>query len=249
MATIVQGKYEGERVAGNKDLLQVLNHLQQLLPLSKRQAALAPYLRIVHRAIVRSLGETGKPPTQAEIAAMLGSRQSALHALAVLGSNDLVILNGPVTRDEKSGRRVVSEKAEVVGAYPMTTENTPHRVVLSGHSVNAMCAVDALSISPLFGRETWIESRCHVTGTTIRILQHGTQILEASPSPEIRVGIRWQSLNNTCAAHTLCTEMVFLRDEETAHRWRNTDPASIELLTLPEAIELGVAFFLPLLEE
>jgi mercuric reductase len=130
----------------------------------------------------------------------------------------------------------------------MTTENTPHRVVLGDHSVNAMCAVDALAISPMFGTEAWIESKCHVTGVPIRILQQGRKIVEASPSPGIRVGIRWQTFN-TCAAHTLCTEMVFLKDEATANRWRNTDPTSIELLTLPEAVELGTAFFLPLLEE
>jgi mercuric reductase len=248
MATSIQVELQRESAVRSKDVLQVLNRLQQLLPLQQRRRVLSPTLRITHRAILKSLGETGKPPSQAEIAAILGSKQSALHALAVLRSNDLVILSTPATLDEKTKQLVVDPGVEVVGAYPMTTDNTPHKVVTGGHSVHAMCAVDALAISPMFGRETWIESRCHVAGTTIRILQHRRDILEASPSPEIRVGIRWQA-TKTCAAHTLCAEMVFLKDEETANRWRNTDPASIELLTLSEAVELGAAFFLPLLEE
>jgi mercuric reductase len=225
-----------------------LTHLQQLLPLKKRQQALAPPLRMVHRAVLRSLAETGKPPRQAEIAAMLGSRQSAIHALATLEKNDLVILNAPVTLDEKTHQLIAPEGIEVLGAYPMTTEKTPHKVEINGHSVNAMCAVDALAMSLMFGRETRIESRCHVTGTPIRIHQRGREITEANPSPEIRVGIRWQSACAS-AAHTLCTEMVFLKDAETAASWRETNPASVELFTLPEAIELGEAFFVPLLED
>jgi mercuric reductase len=230
------------------DVLHSLTRLQQLLPLKKRQQALAPPLRMVHRAILRSLAETGKPPRQAEIAAMLGSKQSATHALATLAKNDLVVLNAPVTLDEKTHQLIVTEGVEVIGAYPMTTERTPHKVEILGRSVNAMCAVDALAMSLMFGQETQIESRCHVTGTPIRIHQKGREILAATPSPGIRVGIRWQSACAS-AAHTLCTEMVFLRDEETARRWHETDPASIELFTLAEAIELGEAFFVPLLED
>jgi mercuric reductase len=247
MATIAQTEPQATPATASKDMLQVLERLQGLLPLAKRQRALPPPLRTLHRAILKSLFEKGRPPKQAEIAAMLGSKQSAIHALGILGSSDLVILNPPVAKDEKTKQPTGAEGVEVVGAYPMTTETTPHRVVASGVSVNAMCAVDALSIGPMFGQETWIESRCHVTGTPIRILQRGREILEASPSHEIRVGIRWQTFN-TCAAHTLCMEMVFLRDAETANAWRNTDPASIDVFTLPEAIELGMAFFLPLVE-
>ena len=241
MTTLLQTEKE-------RDILQSLTHLQQLLPLKKRQQALSPPLRMVHRAVLRSLAETGKPPRQAEIAAMLGSKRSAVHALATLGTNDLVILTAPVTVDEKTHQLIVPEGVQVIGAYPMTTEKTPHTVEIYGHSVNAMCAVDALALSPMFGRETRIDSRCHVTGIPLRIHQKGTEITEVIPSSEIRVGIRWQS---TCAgaAHTLCTEMVFLNDAETATMWRETDPASITLFTLSEAVELGKAFFVPLLED
>jgi mercuric reductase len=230
------------------DVLQSVERLRQLLPLEKRQRALAPPVRTIHREILKSLATSGKPLRQSQIAAMLGSKQSALHVLAVLAGNDLVVLSNPAKRDANTKQLAVPENTEVVGAYPMTTAETPHRVVLGRTAVNAMCAVDALAISPMFGTGTTIESKCHVTGTPIRILQKGTSFAEVRPSPEIRVGIRWQTFTS-CAAHTLCMEMVFLKDEETANRWRETDAASIEILTLPEALELGMAFFLPLLEE
>jgi mercuric reductase len=232
-----------------RGVLQVLEHLQQILPLKKRQQALPPPLRTVHRAILTSLATTGKVPRQAEIAAMLGSKQAAVHALSVLGKNDLVILNSPVRVDEQTKQPVTAEDAEVLGAYPMTTENTPHKVVFGEHSVNAMCAVDALAIGPVFGVKTRIDSKCHVTGTPIRIQQQGAEIIEANPSQEIRVGIRWQPVNNTCAAHTLCTEMIFLKDQQVAEAWSMKHGSGADVMTLPEAIELGVAFFTPLLEE
>jgi mercuric reductase len=230
-----------------RDILQSLNRLQQLLPLKKRQQSLSPPLRMVHRTILRSLAETGKPPSQAEIAALLGSSKSAVHALGILGKNDLVVLNAPLRTDEKTHQTIAPENVEVLGAYPLTTENTPHKVSIGDHTVNAMCAVDALVISPMFGFDTIIESRCHVTGTPIRIRQKGAEIREAS-GPDIRVGIRWQTFCSH-AAHSLCTEMVFLRDAETASRWRQSEPSSIEIFTLADAIELGTAFFLPLLDE
>jgi len=117
-----------------------------------------------------------------------------------------------------------------------------------GQEVYAMCAVDALAISLMFGVETCIDSKCHATGEPIYICQKGKAIVATRPTADIRVGIRWQQFS-TCAAHTLCTEMVFLKDASTAAHWKNKDPEAVELFTLPEAVEYAGAFFLPLLEE
>ena len=74
-------------------LLRALRHLNQLLPLKYRQAALPPELVAVHRAILHSFAESGRPLTAADIAVMLGGKNAALRALAVLATNDLVVLN------------------------------------------------------------------------------------------------------------------------------------------------------------
>lgn len=234
--------------AGGADVLGILNHLESLLPLPRKHRELSPALRSVHRIILQSLVDTSKPPTQARIAAIVGSKTAALHALGTLQSADLVVLSGPTRYDEKTKQHTADAAAEIVGAYPMTTSSTPHRVASNGTAVNAMCAVDALAIGPMFGRQTVIESKCHVTGAPIRIRQDGAKVLEVSPSADIHVGVRWQNLQG-CAATTICAEMVFLRDAAIAETWRKTDPDSIDILTLGEAIELGTAFFTPLMEE
>jgi mercuric reductase len=243
------------RTEGKADLFGALKRLNEMLPLKKRQSALPKPLAHVHRLILRSLAQRGRPLTTDEIAAVLGSRPAALNALAVLGSNDLIVLNTKVVKDE-AGKflKLENPEAKILGAYPMTTEETPHQVKVGGPGgqvIHAMCAVDALAISQMFGVETCIDSKCHATGEPIYICQRSKEIRTARPSPDIRVGIRWQQFS-ACAAHTLCTEMVFLKDAQTAANWKGKDPEAIELFTLPdlpEAVEYAAAFFLPLLEE
>jgi hypothetical protein len=43
--------------------------------------------------------------------------------------------------------------------------------------------------------------------------------------------------------------MIFLRGPETASDWQQDDEENKSLFTLPEAIELGARFFVPLVEE
>ena len=229
---------------------QALRHLHDLLPLKERQQSLDKPLVEAHRAILRSLVERGRALTGAEIAGMLGGEDAAAQAVALLGSYDLVVRNRLTVRDAKTNELVVldAKGGEVVGAYPMTTEVTPHKISVNGHDLYAMCAVDALAVGPMFDVETSIQSRCYVTGEPISIRQKGKEILSAKPSNNVRVGVRWQRLID-CCAHVMCRQMVFLKDPETAIAWQTRDPLSIELFTLEEAAEFGEAFFLPLLTD
>ncbi|MEZ5541950.1 MAG: alkylmercury lyase family protein [Pseudomonadota bacterium] len=207
-----------------------LAQLNSLLPLAAHQTALAPALQSLHRDILRGFAERGLPPTRAEIAARpdIGDVDAALARLA---GDDLVVL------DTAGGG--------VTGAYPFTTEARVHRVQVGGHTVHAMCALDALSVAPMFGVETRIDSRCHVSGQAIAIHMRGADVLTAQP-PAPWLGIRWQATSG-CAAQSLCLEMVFLRDGATAAAWRAEDPDHISIFDLPDAVAFGAAFFRPLL--
>jgi hypothetical protein len=44
-------------------------------------------------------------------------------------------------------------------------------------------------------------------------------------------------------------DLIFLKDEETARQWKSTDSELKEIFNLAEALELGAAFFTPLLED
>jgi mercuric reductase len=228
-----------------------LRHLHDLLPLKERQHSLVKEHRDVHQAILRSLVERGRPLDRLEIAEMLSvSEHGAASVIALLGSYDLIVRNELTVTDARTGKDVVLDAmgGDVVGAYPVTTEETVHRVTVNGHRIYAMCAVDALAVGPMFNVDTLIESECAVTGEPVRLRQRGAEVSDASPAAEgLRVGVRWQR-PTTCAAHVLCRQMVFLRDPDVARDWQASDPVTKELFTLPEAIAFGDAFFRPLMD-
>lgn len=239
------------REAGIERLGECLRHLHDLLPLKERQQSLVAEHKRVHQAILRTLVEEGRALSRGEIAAMLGvSEERAASVIALLGSYDLVVRNELAVTDAHTGRLVILDAmgGDVVGAYPVTTEETIHHVHVNGQNIFAMCAVDALAVGPMFGVDVEISSQCAVTGDSVQVRQRGPQVLGASPSAErIRVGVRWQR-PTTCAAHVLCRQMVFLRDLEVAREWAGGDPVTKELFTLPEAIAFGDAFFRPLMD-
>lgn len=211
-----------------------LERLNALLPLKQRQDSLSAKRKRIHQRILRSLALEGVAPTLKQLARRVGVSDGLEDALQSLVAQDLIVLS-------KSG-------TAVAGAYPMTTEETPHKVNISSRSIYAMCALDAVSIAPMFDVAVTIHSVCRVTGRSIEIQQDAKGLLNAQPSREVKVGIRWQQPGG-CAAHSLCTEMVFLKDSVTAGQWQNGDDENISVLSLDEAISVGKRFFKPLLQD
>ena len=83
------------------------------------------------------------------------------HAETILKNSDMVVF---------------SETGEPVGAYPFTLEAREHKVLVNGHEVHAMCALDALAVSPMFGMKTQISSKCRIAGSSVVIHQSGKTI-------------------------------------------------------------------------
>ncbi|MBT4499103.1 MAG: hypothetical protein HOC74_15345 [Gemmatimonadetes bacterium] len=212
---------------------EAVHRLHDRLPLKGRQRQLDKELLQIHKAILRSFVERGYPLRKKEIAGML-SDTDVTKALVRLCEDDLLILD--------------TQSEEPIGAYPMTMENTPHRLIVNGHEIHAMCALDALAVSPMFGIETQIDSHCHISGEPIYLRQKEMEILEAKPSLDVHVGIRWQT-PTTCAAHSLCLEMIFLGDRDRMKEWQGSEMESREVFVLHEAVEFAAAFFVPLMEE
>jgi mercuric reductase len=210
-----------------------VQRLNSQLPLKTRQAALPPELANVHRATLTSLAEQGRPPNREELHDLLAGKDIDA-ALTRLASDDLIVLNA-------AGNGIA-------GAYPMTTEDTPHHLRVNKQPVNAMCALDALSVGPMFNAEVEISSRCHVTGTAISIHMQGETLREVSPSPDVHVGVRWQN-PSACAAHSMCLEMVYLQDLPTALEWQAGDTENTSLFSLQDAVAFGAGFFTPLLQD
>jgi len=209
---------------------EALARLNALLPLAARQAVLPPAVRALHRAILRGLATQEELPALSELAAASGVADGAA-ALAQLQVADLV---------------VVKEGGTITGAYPITLEPTAHRVTITGRTLFAMCAVDALAIGPMFGRDVRIESRCHACGKSIGFAQDDEHITPGDLMNELHVGIAWQETCG-CAAHSLCREMVFFCSPGHAARWQQGAPERNCVLSLAQAMWLAKAFFLPLL--
>lgn len=217
----------------NTSITSAVQRLNGKLPLKLRQAALPPELANVHRAILTSLANHGRPLDREELHKLLAA-EDVDAALNRLAGDDLIVMS--------------SSGNGIAGAYPMTTEATPHHLKVNDQAVNAMCAVDALSVGPMFDAKVEISSSCHLTGTAITVHMQGTTLLEVSPSPDVHVGVRWQN-PSACAAHSLCLEMVFLQNLPTALEWQAGDNENTSLFNLQDAIAFGAGFFTPLLQD
>jgi len=217
----------------NASITSAVQRLNSKLPLKLRQTALPPELANVHRAILTSLANHGRPLDREELHKLLAAEDVDV-VLKRLAGDDLIVMN--------------SSGNDIAGAYPMTTEATPHHLKVNDQAVNAMCAVDALSVGPMFNANVEISSSCHMTGTAITVHMQGATLHEVSPSQDVHIGVRWQS-PSSCAAHSLCLEMVFLQDRQTALEWQAGDKENTSLFNLQDAIAFGAGFFTPLLQD
>ena len=204
--------------------------IKAMIPAKARQSEVGEKLGSLHKAILRTFAEKGRPMEDLEIEKIVGSGNAGA-ALRLLQKKDLVVLDAT---------------GKLVGSYPMTMENTVHYVAINGNFINAMCALDSLGISQMFDTKVRIESKCHVTHADIVIEQDGERILTAKPSEDVCFGIVWNS-PTACCAHSLCTDMVFLKDGKTASQWAAESPQR-EVYTLKEAVDFSGKIFIPLVK-
>jgi len=209
-----------------------LERLNAYLPLASRQARLPGHTRDLHRDILNFLFKKARAPVAADFGNLLPAIPDLEAQLRILASHDLLVL------DQKTGMPL--------GAYPLTSEKTPHQILIGDRCIHAMCALDAVSVASMFVAEVKIASSCQLTGIPIYIRMQDKNLLEVLPDHDCQIGIRWQS-PGAVAAYSMCMQMVFLRNAEVAKSWRNNDADGVSLLGLHEAISLGASFFCPLM--
>ena len=214
----------------NKKLAIALKRLNTILPLKKNQDNCTAEIKELHQQILRSFVTNGRILTKKEMAHWVDDVPEAIN---VLSQHDMV---------------TVSESGEPIGAYPFTMTERVHEVHVNGHQIHAMCALDALAIGPMFGETTQITSQCTVTGAPVKIEMSGKTVLNLAEVQDVHFGIAWDAANAaSCCADSLCLEMIFLRDTETAQKWLADDSEGREVFTLQEAVRFASQFFIPLL--
>ena len=196
------------------------------------QAALPDALRRLHQAILGHFLETGGPPGRSwldETAGRLGVSLDA--ARAELAAADLVHLD---------------DAATVAVAYPFSGVPTGHRVRLAGGpDVWAMCAIDALGIPQLAGRDGTITAADPHAGDPVRVDLAGGA-WRWSP-PDALVLWAYASAGDH-AALCSCPHVNFFASAGHARAYLDSHPGLTGHLTGQQAaVELARALFGPLL--
>lgn len=197
---------------------------------SQRQQALPVTVRGLHQVILQECTVRGRAPARAELAPIATSLGLDVgQALAHLAASDLLVLD--------SG-------GEIAAAYPYSTTPTSHRVeITGGPTVFAMCALAALGIPAITGRNVTITSADPATGAPAHI--------------DVRDGYAYAHPADTAvslaadldeqAARSCCPLINFHSSPQAAERYQESTGQPGIVLSLPEATDTGARLFGPLL--
>lgn len=193
----------------------------------------------VRSTVLRLYAEEGRAPTVAALAIASGLTANEVRLrLAQLERRDLIVLS--------------EDDDRILGAYPFTDGATGHRVAVNDRVVNAMCAIDALGVGSMLGRDSQVDSRCLRSGAAIAIStrDHGRAL--ATVRPETTVVWLALGCDESPAALSLCTRTAFFRTAADLQAWRAETHCAEQRgvrLSTSEALEVGRAIFEPSLRD
>jgi hypothetical protein len=199
----------------------------------QRAEGLPPGLRSVHRQVLRHFATTGTAPTHADLAEVAaGTGLDSWAVLRRLAEDDLV---------------AVDEAGQLVAAYPFSPTPTPHVVEVAGVRVYAMCAVDALGIPAMLGRDATITSTDPQTGQPVTVTVAGGVALFAPASSVVVFAVTGEGSRSV---DTCCQTINFFTDPASAQAWIAGHSAlRATVLDQDSAVALGRDIFGPLLSD
>ena len=187
----------------------------------------------LRRVILEHYGATGGPPSARQMSSASGLAPDALGGvLAGLEARDMVLL------DDGGG---------VAGAYPFIEADTAHRVTLGGHTINTMCAIDALGVGAMYDRDVVIASRCLECGGPIHVETHDCGRALKRYTPARTVVWLGTGYAGGCAAKSACKSMAFFCSDDHLASWRKDGGGEGFRLSIDEGLQAGRALFQPLL--
>lgn len=204
--------------------------LNGILPLKKHLDELETETASKYMVILSSFYHQGKAPTQEQLMEWGDDAKSHIEKLKQL---DMITLD---------------ESGDILGCYPFTMEQRVHRIRLNGFEVHAMCALDALAPAAMFECRTEVDSECAVSKQAVHLELDNQQVLNADSVAGLHFGINWMAASGCCScSDSLCTEMLFLIDPQTAQSWLAEDSENRQIFNLNEAISFSAGFFKPLM--
>ena len=193
-----------------------------------RRARLAEPERELYFWILRRFASDGRPGGAEVRAAAEQLGLEAEGALATLAREDLVHRGAD---------------GAIAVAYPFSGRPTAHRVRFpTGHEVDAMCAIDALGIAPMFGQRVEIESRDPVTSDEIRAWVAPDGASEWWPETAVVVAGAIRNEGDACCG--CCPVLNFFASHANAERWLAAHPkVRGNVISMHEAASAGRAVF------
>jgi hypothetical protein len=217
---------------------------------SSRIANVSAVARTVHRAILRAFATTGQAPDAAALADATPAGHDLGRLLAQLHDHDVIR---------------VDEHGRIRAAYPFSGIRTPHTVAIdAGPSVYAMCAIDALGIADMLGRDTTITSTDPTCGQEITVTVRGGRANWKPQTVVVFVGSdtvaaaagdvccppQADGVGAVAAAERCCGVMNFFVSPGTARDWVISHPEVSGIVLIQEqAFRLGVDIFGHLLDD
>jgi alkylmercury lyase len=167
------------------------------------------------RLFVPALRElaTGRPVEPEQLAALAG----------VPVEQTLELLRQAPSEWDSSGTRLVG--------LGLTSQPTPHRFQVGGHSLYTWCAVDALIFPLLIGAPAHVQSPCAATGELIHIDLTPDGVQHVEPSSAV-VSVVTPDIDISEVRQASCVPQNFFRSAEAATQWHTGHP---EALLLPVA--------------
>ena len=132
---------------------------------------------------------------------------------------------------------------EISVAYPFSGRPTAHRVCFpNGHHVDAMCAIDALGVAPMFGEPIEVESRDPLSGEGIRAQVAPGGATEWWPESAVVVAGAIRDQDDACCG--CCPVLNFFLSPTNAERWLAEHPdVRGKVISVREAAAAGRAIF------
>ena len=174
-----------------------------------RRAPAAGGLRAVQQAVLRHFAAAGSAPGPEALepaAARYG--RTAGEVLAELDREDFLTLGAD---------------GKIRAAYPFSATQTPHRVRISGRAeVWSMCAIDALGIPAMLGRDVVITSADPVTGDPVTVTAGPDRSTAWQPRGTV-VYLGSRSCPGPAAA-VCCDALNFFTSAASARTWAREHP-------------------------
>lgn len=211
---------------------QAITRLARILPIKERLDSLDKESADIYLAIIKSFFDQGRAPTNAELITLNPDARLMIDNLA---AQDMITLD---------------EDNNVQGCYPFTMEPREHRIQINHHEVHAMCALDALAPRAMFHTPSTILSECAVTREPVKVELDKQTVLNENEVKQLHFGINWAAASSCgSCSDSLCTEMLFLKDDQTASSWLDQNPENREVFDLDQAIDFSAGFFQPMMQQ